>query len=166
MISKNYNLKPCPFCGGEAVIDINQGTDTDIDFARCYCLACGIGTKVVRGIPADNNFHAISAGEIAAQMWNKRSDKAMSKPVCEFDIHVNFQDSDENEYQMKITEDEYERLKALGPYRQTELLCDIWNRESKKECRYEFGEGGIEDEKGLLTVDDEPSDGRAEKEVK
>ena len=44
----NQTIKPCPFCGGEAIAQpINPGMDWHrvIDWHRVVCASCGIGTR-------------------------------------------------------------------------------------------------------------------------
>jgi len=53
---KNYKLKPCPFCGGEAIVCKIQ-TESGI---KIECEECGIGTPWYW------------SGTALARKWNKR----------------------------------------------------------------------------------------------
>lgn len=65
-------LKPCPFCGGEAILCEN------IDRAYVYCKECGCQT---------DESHATA--RYAAEAWNTRY-KRTCKAICEqvFEEHV------------------------------------------------------------------------------
>ncbi len=60
---KETELKPCPFCGGEAKLAISNQC-----MAKAYCVVCkdshcrGSGRKLVRDI------------ETAINAWNRRAD--------------------------------------------------------------------------------------------
>lgn len=59
------SLKPCPFCGGEAVVHVNDGV-------RVVCRECGVMTEILvdgysQGRPMG------SAVERVVKLWNRRS---------------------------------------------------------------------------------------------
>lgn len=56
-------LKPCPFCGGEAVLKIYQNYEHDISFAYVYCGECGA------------KINCYASQEAAAERWNGRVNK-------------------------------------------------------------------------------------------
>lgn len=65
------NLKPCPFCGGEAVL--NHGhmiTATGQYLANVKCSECGIATRVVWS--TDSPEEAVKE---AIEAWNKRAER-------------------------------------------------------------------------------------------
>ncbi len=54
-------LKPCPFCGGEARFETYGGTACAV-----VCQTCGCGTPTMR----------LDDGMIAADLWNRRAERA------------------------------------------------------------------------------------------
>lgn len=58
------DLKPCPFCGGEARFETYGGTACAV-----VCQTCGCGTPTMR----------LDDGMIAADLWNRRAER-----TCEF----------------------------------------------------------------------------------
>ena len=56
----NKELKPCPFCGGEADIHTYEDMLTDKNYTEVVCGYCGVGTK------GDTQSEAIKA-------WNTRN---------------------------------------------------------------------------------------------
>lgn len=38
-------LKPCPFCGGKAILKINHGFNREIISSFAYCQECGVATR-------------------------------------------------------------------------------------------------------------------------
>lgn len=74
-------LKPCPFCGGEAHLFVNDGV-------RVFCPKCGGSTKVlVDGLSSKGvTGNAIKA---VIEAWNRREgfsqDNAIPN-VCEFEV--------------------------------------------------------------------------------
>lgn len=56
-------LKPCPFCGGEAAFDRISAPQSELLGMRIYCTACGAGLRTKQGYdPTD----------AAVQAWNTR----------------------------------------------------------------------------------------------
>ena len=53
-------LKPCPFCGGEARFETYGGTACAV-----VCQTCGCGTPTMR----------LDDGMIAADLWNRRAER-------------------------------------------------------------------------------------------
>ena len=39
------DLKKCPFCGGEAILEVYRGFNKEIIFAYIHCLECGASTR-------------------------------------------------------------------------------------------------------------------------
>ena len=54
------NLKPCPFCGGEAVKDFAR---FDYNYFGVHCTVC------------DAYIHDFDSEEMAVEKWNKRADE-------------------------------------------------------------------------------------------
>ena len=70
----NKELKPCPFCGGEADIHTYEDMLTDKNYTEVVCGYCGVGTK------GDTQSEAIEA-------WNTRNyleKQDSSKELMEF----------------------------------------------------------------------------------
>jgi len=60
-MASNYDLKPCPFCGGNAYLRMAA-------IRRSYIIECGEGC--IR-MPADPN-ETFTSKEKAIEAWNKR----------------------------------------------------------------------------------------------
>lgn len=58
MTPNQYELKPCPFCGGEAVLL----KDIEFDTVGVFCKHCGCGTPY---------FHSLNLKH-AIDRWNRR----------------------------------------------------------------------------------------------
>ncbi len=58
-------LKPCPFCGGEAVVDCDKGAYGTV-FAYAFCKKCNARTREF-GVRYD-----ICAKDEAINAWNRR----------------------------------------------------------------------------------------------
>lgn len=59
-------LKPCPFCGGNAVVHVNDGV-------RVLCVECGANSKCLvdgylKGRPTGSAIHAV------IKAWNRRTE--------------------------------------------------------------------------------------------
>lgn len=59
-------LKPCPFCGGEALFETYGGTACAV-----VCQTCGCGTPTMR----------LDDGMIAADLWNRRDERTCRQIV-------------------------------------------------------------------------------------
>lgn len=59
MSTENIELKPCPFCGGEAVIDIWNDGSAWIKCENIYDCSCEMGL--------------FDSAKEAADIWNKRT---------------------------------------------------------------------------------------------
>lgn len=59
----NEELKPCPFCGGKAIKQVNSGVCVK-------CVDCGISTITLIDMPS----HKSNKGAIerVIEMWNRR----------------------------------------------------------------------------------------------
>lgn len=58
-------LKPCPFCGGEAVVYVEDGV-------RVICKKCGVSTKIlvdtyIQGMPTGGAIKTV------INAWNRRT---------------------------------------------------------------------------------------------
>lgn len=58
-----FELKPCPFCGGEARLFVNGGV-------RVICSKCYVGTRIL----TDSMEYESSAVETVVEEWNRRAD--------------------------------------------------------------------------------------------
>ena len=67
-MENQIELKPCPFCGGEAIILHWDGTDT-------FSVGC-VNTFVCHG--GTHTSRAYQSEQEAAEAWNKRSDSKIS----------------------------------------------------------------------------------------
>ena len=71
-----YNkLKPCPFCGGKAVIDQHEIPG----YAGCYSveISCGGCCAMSLGLPTDSIYRSLrEATKNAIRNWNGRHDDA------------------------------------------------------------------------------------------
>ncbi len=69
-------LKPCPFCGGNAHLTFS-GTMGDIwkGFIICRCKGCGASAKGMYyfGKPIDMDLCDTIGGEEAIEAWNRRN---------------------------------------------------------------------------------------------
>ena len=65
----NIKLKPCPFCGGEAEIQV--------DYDRVVFVICKNCKARTYAIPIVAEY---CANEVAAEKWNRRIDDAEAKP--------------------------------------------------------------------------------------
>lgn len=60
-------LKPCPFCGGEAHLFVNEGV-------RVLCPKCGASTKIlIDGMTASGVTE--NATKAVIEAWNRRTNK-------------------------------------------------------------------------------------------
>ena len=66
-------LKPCPFCGGEAVMYHQSGKYADYDADYVYCMRCGCRTKIFDCGKGTGKTHADTEKEAMAS-WNRRAD--------------------------------------------------------------------------------------------
>ena len=57
-----FELKPCPFCGGNARLLVNGGV-------RVICTRCYVSTRVLK----DELESASSAVELSVEAWNRRA---------------------------------------------------------------------------------------------
>ena len=58
-----FELKPCPFCGGEARLFVNGGV-------RVICSKCYAATMIL----TDNMEYESNAVETVIEKWNRRAD--------------------------------------------------------------------------------------------
>lgn len=64
-------LKPCPFCGGEADLWSNEGRNGY--FVRCECAVCGSKTKsFFMGPHLPLEWGKTLEAEMAREAWNRR----------------------------------------------------------------------------------------------
>lgn len=60
----NEELKPCPFCGGEAVVHVENGV-------KVICRDCGVSSKYLVDGYSQGRPYGISI-ETVIKMWNRR----------------------------------------------------------------------------------------------
>lgn len=65
-----FDLKPCPFCGGEARLFVNDGV-------RVICSQCYVGTMIKTDIIEYDS----SAVEDVIEEWNRRVDNGDKESV-------------------------------------------------------------------------------------
>lgn len=65
-MSDYKELKPCPFCGGDAVVEYRPYKGNKLFMAKC--LLCGANSKPV----SDYKYPADEAIERAIEAWNSR----------------------------------------------------------------------------------------------
>ena len=58
-------LRPCPFCGGSALLEVNRFGERSNDFAKAYCKSCA--ATITRRIDVE-----YYAKDLVIEAWNKR----------------------------------------------------------------------------------------------
>jgi Lar family restriction alleviation protein len=71
MMRHNKELKPCPFCGGQAIYYHQSSKYTDYDGDYVYCHKCGCRTKLFVCFNGTGKTHNDTMKE-AADAWNRR----------------------------------------------------------------------------------------------
>ena len=72
-------LKPCPFCGGEAVLYHQSSKYTDYDGDYVYCFrGCGSRTKLFECYNGTGKTHEDTEKE-AIEAWNRRADDGTNR---------------------------------------------------------------------------------------
>lgn len=56
-------LKRCPFCGGEAKLNIIRGFKKEVIAAFVYCTKCGVGTLIY------------TSAKTAKEAWNRSAEE-------------------------------------------------------------------------------------------
>lgn len=69
----DYTLKPCPMCGGEAVLYHQSSKYTNHDGDYVHCLRCGCRTKLFECFNGTGKTHEDTEKE-ALEAWNKRTE--------------------------------------------------------------------------------------------
>ncbi len=69
MESINSKLRPCPFCGGKAVLYVKSGV-------QVVCMSCGIGTSIYSDVAfqkgvSQERFTTSSIDKVIEE-WNRR----------------------------------------------------------------------------------------------
>lgn len=59
-MDKKKELKKCPFCGGDAILEVYHGFNKEVIFAYVYCRECGVLTR---------NY---ALEKTAQEAWNRR----------------------------------------------------------------------------------------------
>ena len=67
-------LKPCPFCGGEAVLYHQSSKYTDYDGNYVHCIKCGARTKLFECFNGTGKTHADTEKE-ATESWQIRKEQ-------------------------------------------------------------------------------------------
>ena len=69
-------LKPCPFCGGEADRNVADGVAGRIIVVTTYCKSCGASVKSAYspGVINKPKNAIATALRLAAKAWNRRYD--------------------------------------------------------------------------------------------
>lgn len=68
----DYTLKPCPMCGGEAVLYHQSSKYTNHDGDYAHCLRCGCRTRLFECFNGTGKTHDDTEKE-ALEAWNKRA---------------------------------------------------------------------------------------------
>lgn len=68
-------LKPCPFCGGEAEFDVRETKHGEIIFVSCTM--CDASSKAFK-FHGDADYFESRAANKAAHFWNSREEKGVS----------------------------------------------------------------------------------------
>lgn len=61
---KEYNLKPCPFCGGIAQVMHYRNAVNEYSYVKCTVCECGTANVIVAA------YHC--SDDLAVEAWNKR----------------------------------------------------------------------------------------------
>lgn len=64
MNDKNFELKPCPFCGGTPILYVNNGV-------RVICNNCNASTITLVDHYFSDNYHGTAVLSVI-ERWNKR----------------------------------------------------------------------------------------------
>lgn len=56
-------LKKCPFCGGEAILEVYYGFNKEVIFSYVYCRECGVSTR------------SYALEKTAQEAWNRRMEE-------------------------------------------------------------------------------------------
>lgn len=70
---KETELKPCPFCNGEAVLYHQSSKYTNYDGDYAYCMKCGCRTRLFECFNGTGKTHEDTEVD-AINAWNRRSD--------------------------------------------------------------------------------------------
>ena len=64
-------LKPCPFCGGEAGLNYVGEMDGNIRYLTAYVVCRGCGTRT-RSFIVDGYYGVMTTEQDAVETWNRR----------------------------------------------------------------------------------------------
>lgn len=81
---KNPDLKPCPFCGGEAEMKMGNVYCDKCYFVKCTICRCKTQFVIIDhpnitytgDLDESTRYTSVQAAKIAADLWNRRADNA------------------------------------------------------------------------------------------
>lgn len=95
-------IKPCPFCGGEATLYANWSPNANAFFVNCKCTVCDSSGKGYKSKddPAEQNWENYAC-EQAVRLWNSRPYQneefiQSAKMICEYVLNNYKERGDQN----------------------------------------------------------------------
>lgn len=79
---KHETLKACPFCGGQAEIDVNYSRQKHKYYISATCNECGARSKTFTSA-IDPAHHDTDAVMFATMLWNRRPEERANETTIE-----------------------------------------------------------------------------------